>query len=55
MAELLKKTKRATLAQLVEHLIRNERVVSSILTGGSTPLINPSLHANSSCKENTGS
>lgn len=25
----------ATLAQLVEHLIRNERVVSSILTGGS--------------------
>ena len=26
----------ATLAQLVEHLIRNERVVSSILTGGSS-------------------
>jgi hypothetical protein len=29
---------RATLAQLVEHLIRNERVASSILAGGSTSL-----------------
>ena len=27
----------ATLAQLVEHLIRNEKVASSILAGGSTP------------------
>ena len=32
------KMRPAALAQLVEHLTRNEKVVSSILTGGSTKI-----------------
>ena len=34
----------AALAQLVEHLTRNEKVVSSILTGGSLPTPLPRFH-----------
>jgi hypothetical protein len=37
--------RKATLAQLVERLIRNQQVASSILAGGSNPLLafhNPS-------------